>query len=442
MSTELSKPQPVSREFELEKHSWRGVYPRSMVLPGDGTLLTLDNSRVTNQWPLSSIVNVIVETEGQMFTLVLESSLVCGTPAKLKFSFRRALDDNCQLFQALSDANVPVQLCVAEESSRGQAVAPTESEQDQTAPVVSASDALSCVECGFDSEEAPDEILIRDDVDLVNRRQSLPGDVAGDDVADRAEVAYDLDVPKSVYGQDDGAATAYNPTESRTAESPSIAENSIAGSPSGESRPHESPSGLDGSLHADSPTSVPFESAVVSPLQPRAASPDQEASLYATSHAESQPPIQMPPPVEVEPPASARAITPQAVLGRRLPTPMAVASGARTPGSVTVPPSPQTPAIMQAVARMRAAFAAQLTVRQLHDHLVTEGGPLSKAKLSKVKKASSKLKRQALAAGAVRAGVCGVIAPQEPLNKENASLLDMLNGSPSGWFSTLGLTRG
>jgi hypothetical protein len=53
-------------------------------------------------------------------------------------------------------------------------------------------------------------------------------------------------------------------------------------------------------------------------------------------------------------------------------TPLAVASGNRTPGSVgMVPPSPQTPAIMLAVARVRAAFAAPLTVRQLHDHLVT-----------------------------------------------------------------------
>src|SRR6056297_2340279 len=144
MSTELLESEPVPRAFELEKHSWRGMYPRSMLLPGDGTLVTLDNARVTNQWSLSAIVKVV--DEGQHFTLVLENSLVCGTHVKLKFSFRRAPEDKGQLFQALSGANVPVELCSAEESSCGL-------EQEQTASSVSASDALLCIECSVDAEE-------------------------------------------------------------------------------------------------------------------------------------------------------------------------------------------------------------------------------------------------------------------------------------------------
>jgi hypothetical protein len=413
-------------EFELDKHSWRGTYLRSMVLPGDGTLVTLDNSRVTNRWPLSAVVKIV--DESRHFTLVLESSWVCGTHANLKFSFRRTLDDKDHLFQALSSAGVPIQ-----QASCGQTVASTGVDQDQT---VSADNAFLCIECSPDAEEVMDDNPIGADVGLLKKPSSPSCEAARDDHAEAA-----LDVSVSVCDRDDDATRAHDPAESAIIAN----KGGTAGSPIGESRTDESPLVESGS--ADSPATAWFEAALLSPLASRAASPDQEASLDTAPYAEIQPSIepsiQVPPPVAVEPPTPAKSVTPQPVSGRRLPTPLAVVSGARTPGSVgTVPPSPPTPAIMQAVARMRATCLAPLTVRQLHDNLVTEGGALSKTKLSKVKKASSKLKRQELAAGAARAGTCESIAREEHMDKENVALLDMLSGAAPRWFSTLGLTEG
>jgi len=52
-------PMTFGREFQLHKHTtWRGHYPRTMAFPGDGTVVTLDGSRVTNRWPLTGIVSV------------------------------------------------------------------------------------------------------------------------------------------------------------------------------------------------------------------------------------------------------------------------------------------------------------------------------------------------------------------------------------------------
>jgi len=89
--------------------------------------------------------------------------------------------------------------------------------------------------------------------------------------------------------------------------------------------------------------------------------------------------------------------------------------------------SPTTPAVMQAVSRARAYAAAPLTVRQLHELLATTG---TRAKLGKVRKASSKLKRQALRAG---------VGHEAIETKENRGILGMMNAAAPNWISKLGL---
>jgi len=130
----------------------------------------------------------------------------------------------------------------------------------------------------------------------------------------------------------------------------------------------------------------------------------------------------------------------------------------RTP----VPASPATPAIMQAIARVRATCLAPMTVRQLHHFLVTEGGEFAKAKLSRVKKASSKLKRQDLAVnrsggaeealkkepavvkrkGKAQSGETPIADPEDKENGGEDGQKARLTGAPrSSWYNSFSLTE-
>ena len=80
--------------------------------------------------------------------------------------------------------------------------------------------------------------------------------------------------------------------------------------------------------------------------------------------------------------------------------------------------SPETPAVMEAVASVRAAAAPlPLTARQVHAQLASQSGDISAPRLSKVKKASSKLRRREAKMAAAPVQAAGADRVED---KENA----------------------